>query len=52
MPWLSEDLRWEVQTDETKEIERPDEDEPWPLRVLAESLGLRFPDSEDPEYFE
>lgn len=50
MPWLSEEPGWDEATDQA--TEESDEDEPRRLRVLAESLGLRFPDSEDPDYFE
>lgn len=50
MPWLIEEADWrERSDDQVEEVPTLEADE---LRALAESLGLRFPDPEDPEYFE
>jgi hypothetical protein len=50
VPWLTEDPDWREPNDEDDEEAASLETEE--LKRLAESLGLRFSDPEDPEYFE
>jgi hypothetical protein len=50
VPWLIEEPDWRERDDEDDEEGTSFDAEE--LQGLAESLGLRFSDPEDPEYFE
>jgi len=49
VPWLIEELDWREPNEDDEEATSFDAEE---LRGLAEALGLRFSDPDDPEYFE